>query len=127
MTKLKLPETVRKVLVSEASRDFEEWLETVITPKNQPPAITPLVARQKVNGIILDRISDMLVATDPEFVKREDGRQIWRVPIFYTSITRGRVGQAGELDIDAQLGKVIFTDLDLDRIRQSAKKLAQKD
>ncbi len=69
----------------------------------------------------------MLLAADPVLVNREDGRQVWRVPIFFTSITRGRVGQAGELDVNAQSGEVIFTDLDLDRIRQNAKKLAQQE
>ncbi len=127
MAMLQLPETVRKVLGSEAAHDLEQWLETVITTINQPTAITPLAARQKVNGLILDRISDMLLAADPVFVNREDGRLVWRVPIFFTSITRGRVGQAGELDVDAQSGEVIFTDLDLDRIRRSAKDLAQQE
>ncbi len=122
----KIPETVEKALGRAAARDLENWLQNVIadTTQTQFP-ISAFVARQKVNGILLDQVSDMLMSGDPTLAQREDGKQVWRVPVYLTALERGRIGQVGTLDVEVQLGEFSFTPEDLSELADKAERLAK--
>ncbi|MBN1889169.1 MAG: hypothetical protein JW850_14345, partial [Thermoflexales bacterium] len=70
------------------------WLEdqlrhTISTPK---VPISALVARQKVNVLMLENVSNLLLVNTPELVRLSDDKWVWRVPIDLTFQGRGRVG-----------------------------------
>ncbi|MBI4770778.1 MAG: hypothetical protein HY784_10320 [Chloroflexi bacterium] len=120
-----MPDTVVKALGPEASRDFALWIESVLEDSPRSP-ISALVARQKVNVLLLEHVSNLLLADDPELKKRVDGRWVWRVPVDLTFPSRGRVGRAGELEVGAVLGEIYYSDSILTEIRASAHCLARE-
>ena len=125
---VELPETVLKILGSEAARDFADWLErwlhqvhlNVVTP------ISALVARQKVNVLMLERVSNLLLADEPVLTELSEGQSVWRVPVDLTFPQRGRVGRVGELDVEARYGEVRYSDDMLTEIGAAATDLAKQ-
>ena len=117
-----LPETVRQVLGPDAARDLANWLEQRL--QTPDPPISAFVARQKINVLMLEQISHLLLADDPELVMRADRTWVWRVPIDFTYPSRGRVGRVGEMEVDAQHGEVRYTTADLDRIRMRTQQMS---
>ena len=94
-------------------------------PDNWPP-ISEFEARKKVTGLVLDQVSDMLLADDePQLITKENGRLVWSVSIIFTSITRGRVGRVGVLEVDARSGEVLITDEILNQVRNEVARLAK--
>lgn len=73
-------------------------------------AITPAAARQKINVLMLERVNNLLLSGEPELLRNESGRWVWRVPVDYTYGPSGRVGRVGEIDVDAHHGQVYFDD-----------------
>jgi hypothetical protein len=71
------------------------------------------MARQKVNVLMLEHVSNLLLAGDPMLTRRPDGKVAWRVPVDLTFPSRGRVGQVAEIDVDAQNGSVFHDDASL--------------
>jgi len=117
-----LPETVRQVLGPAAARDLANWLEQRL--QTPDPPISAFVARQKIIVLMLEQISHLLLADDPELVMRADRTWVWRVPIDFTYPSRGRVGRVGEMEVDAQHGEVRYTTADLDRIRMRTQQMS---
>jgi hypothetical protein len=85
--------------------------------------ITPFVARQKVNVLVLDRIGTGLLAENPDLVAT-DGRLRWRVPVVLSLAGHGRIGQVGTVDVDVQTGEVLADDDLIKTINQHAIQLA---
>lgn len=85
--------------------------------------ITPFVARQKVNLRLLDKVGTGLMAETPALVAAQE-RLRWRVPCVLALPGRGRLGQVGAIDVDAQTGEVLATDLLLEEIADHANQLA---
>jgi hypothetical protein len=85
--------------------------------------ITPFVARQKVNVLVLDRIGTGLLAENPDLVAT-DGRLRWRVPVILSLSGHGRIGQVGTVDVDVQTGEVLADDDLIKTINQHAIQLA---
>ncbi len=127
MSKVKLPDTVLKAWGPEVARDFVAWLEKQWPhlPEAAIP-ISALVARQKVNVLVLEQVSNLLLADEPALMQLPDGKWIWRVPIDLTFPGRGRVGRIGEVDVDAHYGEVHYSDETLAQITEATRQLAQR-
>lgn len=87
--------------------------------------ITPFVARQKVNVLLLDKVGTGLITEQPTLVA---GHEIlcWRVPVVLTLPGRGRVGQVGSVDVDVQTGHLLFTQTQLDDMTHHANQLTAR-
>ena len=125
-----VPATIRKALGEEAATDFVSWLVSMLWDSPQPLAgsspyvqVAPAYARRQVNGLMLDRVSHLLLAGRPTLIYTD--RWYWRVPVDLTFPSKGRVGCVGEIDVDATLGQVKFSDELLDQIAQRADRLAR--
>lgn len=123
-----LPDTVVQAWGTEATRDFVAWLEErlcVIWSPSQVQ-ISAFVARQKVNVLMLEQVSNLLLAGEPTLEQTAGGNWLWRVPVDLTFPTHGRVGCVGEVEVDARYGEVRYDDALLSRIAREAKHLAQE-
>jgi hypothetical protein len=87
--------------------------------------ITPFVARQKVNGLVIDHLGPGLISESPALVA-SNKRLVWRVPVVLTLPHRGRLGQVGTIDVDVQTGELLADDLLLANIAQTADDLAKR-
>lgn len=128
MPKFELPETVRRAWGPEVAQEFANWLaEQLEAASLKPPLqISALVARQKVNSLILTRISNLLLAGEPKLARKSETAWVWQVPIDLTFPSGGRVGQAGALEVDAQRGEIHYTEGLLLRIKEEAERLANQ-
>lgn len=122
-----LPETVVRAWGSTAARDFMAWLEEWfrVGPCLQVQ-ISAFVARQKVNVLMLEQVSNLLLAGEPILEQAPDGNWVWRVPVDLTLSTRGRIGCVGEVDVDVRYGEVHYDDALLARITSEAQRLVQQ-
>ncbi len=68
--------------------------------------ISALVARQKINSYLLMRVPNLIGAGEPELQLRPKGA-FWIVPVFLTMPGIGRVGQVGQIVVDAHNGDII--------------------
>jgi len=123
-----LPETVVQAWGTEVAKEFVTWLEehlrvTQFSPQVQ---VSAFVARQKVNVLMLERVSNLLLADEPTLVQAPDGGWMWRVPVDLTFPAYGRVGCVGEVEVDARYGEVRYDDVLLTQIASEAKRLAQQ-
>lgn len=121
-----LPETVVQAWGPQASQDFMVWLEERL-PALQASVqiqISAFVARQKVNVLMLERVSNLLLADEPSLEQNSDGSWQWRVPVDLTFPAHGRVGRVGEITVDARYGRVQYDDVLLARITDTAENLA---
>ena len=128
MGAISLPETVIQAWGPQASRDFMDWLEKHL-PVFQTAAqvqISAFVARQKVNILMLERVSNLLLADEPALEQTAEGQWQWRVPVDLTCPTHGRVGRVGEIVVDARYGRVYYDDALLAQLAAEAERLADQ-
>jgi len=85
--------------------------------------ITPFVARQKVNVLLLDKVGTGLFSETPALVAAA-GCLRWRVPVALALPWRGRLGQVGSIDVDVQTGEVLADDNLIRDLTQRANQLA---
>jgi len=85
--------------------------------------ITPFVARQKVGGLVLSEVGTGIGADEPTLVL-SNKRVVWRVPVFLALPGLGRLGQVGEVDVDAQTGEVLADQPTLNRMIDNANRFA---
>lgn len=125
-----LPESIRKAWGDDVALEFITWLTAIL--HSRPEAlttdspyiqVTPAYARRRVNGLMSERVSYLLLAGEPRLTYTD--RWYWRVPVDLTFPSKGRVGSVGEVDVDATLGEVIFSDEWLDQMAQRADRLAR--
>lgn len=83
--------------------------------------ITPFVARQKINVLMLDQVGNLLHGGEPELLVSE--KLYWRVPVLLSTPRRGLVGQVGSIQVDAQTGAVQADDRLLKDIADHARHL----
>ena len=83
--------------------------------------ITPFVARQKVNLLMLDQVGNLLHSGEPELLV--SSRLYWRVPVLLSTPSRGLVGQVGAVRVDAQTGEVLADDTLLKDMAEHARRL----
>lgn len=111
MDATRLPDRVVAALGQEAAEDLVAWIDQRLRVSEASPEIqvTAREARQKVNVLMLEQVSNLLLADEPALVETESGRLCWRVPVNLTLPGQGRVGQVGSVDVDTQYG---YTDFD---------------
>jgi hypothetical protein len=128
MQTTKLPETVFQALGPEAAEDFITWLEERLSRAGLLPGvqISAFVARQKVNVLMLERVSNLFLADEPTLVQDSDGNWVWRVPVDLTYPSHGRVGCVGKVDVDARYGEVRYDEALLAKIADKAQQLAKE-
>lgn len=85
-------------------------------------SITAASARRKVIRFLLDNVSYLLNAEQPTLIEAD--RLVWRVPAILTYPTRGVVGQAGYIDVDAENGELLTSSDTIAEITQHARELA---
>ncbi len=85
--------------------------------------VTEFSARRKINKLLLDNVGNLLYTKEPNLVIGQ--RLLWRVPIWLSLPTTGPLGEVGTLDIDAQTGEILYTQLLLGKIADRADVLAQ--
>ncbi len=132
----KLPDTLQEAWGPEAARDFVTWLDEYLRSEQLVPRVqvSAFVARQKVNVLVLERVSNLLLAGEPKLVQQvgepfdmaQNRRWVWRVPVDLTFPSHGRVGCVGELDVDARYGQVCYTDALLTQMADEAHHLAEQ-
>jgi hypothetical protein len=83
--------------------------------------ITPFVARQKINVLMLDQVGNLLHGGEPELLVSE--KLYWRVPALLSTPRRGLVGQVGAIRVDAQTGEVQADDDSLREMTDHARQL----
>lgn len=127
MTGPALPQTVLRAWGAEAAKDFSAWLEERLGKAGLVPGvqISAFTARQKVNILMLEQVSNLLLADEPELVEMATDRWVWRVPVDLTLPTRGRVGRVGEVEVDARYGEIRYSEELLAQITQRAKELTR--
>lgn len=121
-----LPNTVKQVLGVEAANDLANWLEDQLQFHTSEVPISPFIARQKVNVLMLENVSNLLLAGEPVLISTASGQRFWRVPVDLTYPTKGRVGKVGEIDVDANYGGVQFDQQVLKQITHNVQTLAKK-
>jgi hypothetical protein len=87
--------------------------------------VSAFVARQKVTGYVVDNISDHMAGDDPTLVVDGD-RFLWRVPVQLAVLPRGRLGQVGTIDVDAQSGQLLITNRLTEDVRRNAQALVER-
>jgi len=85
--------------------------------------ITSFAARQKAGGLALSKVGTGIGADEPSLVATNQ-RVVWRVPLFLALPSLGRLGQVGEIDVDAQTGEVLADGATFARIIARADRLA---
>lgn len=128
MTISDLPETVRQAWGPEIARDFTAWLAKQLSAVGLTPdiQISALVARRKVNTLVLQRVSNLLLTGEPTLEQTTTGAWIWRVPVDLTFPSLGRVCCVGEIEVDARYGEVRYTDAFPEQMRDEAERLADQ-
>jgi hypothetical protein len=127
MESTKLPNTVVRAWGAEAAQDFVAWLEERMQAVPPQVQVSALVARQKVNVLMLEQVSNLLLAGEPALEQTSEGNWLWRVPVDLTFPARGRVGRVGEVLVDARYGQVRYDDALLARITKEAEQLARQE
>jgi hypothetical protein len=84
--------------------------------------VTQTAARRKVNGFVLDEIGTGLGGETPTLVVQND-RLCWRVPVVLALVPHGRLGQVGQIDVDAQTGEILADDELIEAIVDHAERL----
>ncbi len=122
-----LPPSVAEVLGEKASQDLMLWFQDQMSATPEAGIqISDFVARQKVNVLMLEQISNLLLAGTPELIQDEGRGWVWRVPVELTFPSRGRVGQVALLDVDARYGFVYHDAATLEEVQQRTDLLTQQ-
>ena len=123
-----LPPKVVSVLGQEATEELLDWLthrmQTMVGTGVNTIRLSSFTARQKVNVLMLDNVSNLLISGEPRLLTTEEERIVWRVPVDLSYSERGRVGCVGEVDVDARFGIIYYDDALLARIETATKELA---
>jgi hypothetical protein len=92
------------VLIQELPRSGKLEVDVRVTADINVSAFS---ARQKVNTFVLNDISYMMHAGNPELVLAD--RILWRVPIVVSQTSVGDIGQVGQIDVDVETGQLLVT------------------
>jgi hypothetical protein len=123
-----LPESVVRAWGPEVARDFAAWVEEQLQAASGPEKvqISALVARQKVNVLMLERVSNLLLAGEPRLRRVADDECRWLVPVDLTLPARGRIGCVGEIEVDARYGGLYYDNTTLSQIAHEAERLTRQ-
>ncbi|NUM47130.1 MAG: hypothetical protein HUU38_20715 [Anaerolineales bacterium] len=122
-----LPNTVKQALGVEAATDLLNWLENELEAhQTKEVPVSAFIARQKVNVLMLENVSNLLLAGVPVLINKGGERQVWSVPVDLTYPSKGRVGKVGEIDVDAVYGDIHFDQQLLKQITLVAQRMTRK-
>ena len=79
--------------------------------QKQDAKINAQNARRIVSAWLVREVGNLLMGGQPEYIPGP--RPVWRVPVL---VTRGRQGQAGSIDVDAQTGDLLVDESTPQRI-----------
>ena len=84
--------------------------------------VTQVAARRKVNVFLLNQVGTGLGGDTPTLVVQND-RLCWRVPVILALPPKGRLGQVGQIDVNAQTGEILADEKLIRDIADHAKRL----
>jgi hypothetical protein len=87
--------------------------------------VTPFIARQKINVLILEKAGTGLLAESPVLVA-VNGRLCWRVPVVLSLPGHGRLGEVGAIDVNMQTSEILISPSTIATIIENANQLAQR-
>ncbi len=116
-----LPQSVQRALGKEAAQDLVRWLTNQLTLSHV--RVSAVRARRKVNVFVSERVSGLFLAGEPILVQREDGEEVWSVPVDLTLPKRGGVGNVGQVEVHAYDGQVYSNQALLEQMAQRAEQL----
>jgi hypothetical protein len=87
--------------------------------------ITAEQAKRKLTRFLMDEISLFIGPQPPLLVVADKDAIFWRFPIVFSMGHRGKLGQVGEVDVDACNGELIINDDLVEEIKAHARILAQ--
>jgi len=85
--------------------------------------IDAVTAQRKATAWLVSEVGNLLMGDTPSLVIGQ--RAVWRVPALLTFPSRGVIGQAGSVDVDATSGQVLADPLLIQEIRAHAQRLAR--
>jgi hypothetical protein len=87
--------------------------------------ISPYIAQQKVNQVLIMNLPNLIMADEPDFELTQDGG-FWRVPVVLTNPEKGIIGKVGEVIVDACTGMIEKQrSTTLEEIERNAESIAQ--
>jgi len=86
--------------------------------------VSAYAARQKVNSFVLNEISYMLHAGEPDLILRD--LICWRVPVVLSLTSRGDVGEVGAIDVNAETGQLYSNPQLIEEVSARAESLAAR-
>lgn len=87
--------------------------------------ITAQQAKRKLSRFLMDEVSLFLGPEAPLLVLSDTSSAFWRFPIEFSMARRGRIGQVGMIDVNAQTGELQLSDEQLTEIKLNARLLAR--
>ena len=87
--------------------------------------VTVEEAKRKLTRFLMDEISMFFSPQTPLLVVVDQDAIFWRFPIVFSMGVRGRLGQVGEMDVDAQSGELLLNDDLVEELKAHARILAQ--
>lgn len=122
MNTIQLPPTVQKALGEEAANDLASWLDKRFEHSTGDTQISAYTARQKANVFVLENVSNLLLANNPE-LQKIGSKWVWQVPIDLTLTGKGRIGRVGVLVIDANYGEIYYDNALINQLKATADQL----
>lgn len=80
-------------------------------------------ARRRVSIFVGEQIANLLYGEPPTLVLRGD-RAFWRVPVALATVTLGRIGPVGAVEVDVVTGELCLNEKVLQEIETNAQRLA---
>ena len=87
--------------------------------------ITAEQAKRKLTRFLMDEVSLLINPQSPLLVVVDQNTIFWRFPLIFSMGPRGRLGQVGEVDVDALTGELLLDEKQLTEIKTHARLLAQ--
>ena len=87
--------------------------------------ITAYTAKRKASTLVLNRIGTGLSGGDPVLIVTHKAI-CWRVPIFVSTASHGRLGEVGQIEVNAQTGEVLADETALQDIGDNAERLVAR-
>jgi hypothetical protein len=82
-------------------------------------------ARRKATRFLMDNVSMFLMPVNPLLVIIDHEQIQWRFSVMLAMGQQGRLGQVGELNVDAYTGDILVDEAALAEIKENAQRLAQ--
>ena len=87
--------------------------------------VTESQAKRKLTRFFMDEVSLLIHPDDPLLVLVDAETIYWRFPVILSLGKQGRLGQIGEVDVDAQSGELQLNEERLEEMTHNARILAR--